>query len=151
MSDDDIYKQYETIEECKEDILNHDIIPYRTDDQTDNVITDIEQNEIDKIFNENMKTAEKIYFLVDKKNFAVLCESLDTDNKHRCMIECHDYKTEKKLLSILKTFEGIKVVEIATMSGALFISQIEERSYLYLALFENRLVTWIHRMRKLIH
>ena len=154
MSYDNIYKQYETIEECKKDILKHDIIPYRTDDGeddgTDVIITDTEQDEIDKIFNENMKTAEKIYFLVEKKNFAVLNESLDTDNKYRCMIKCYDYKTEKELLSILKTFESIKVVKIASLFGTLFISQIEKRSYLYSALFENRVVSWIHRLRKLI-
>ena len=101
---------------------------------------------VDSIFNENMKKATNVYFLLDKKRFHVLSTNSFGDELFTCNIQCDDDVTVKKLVSILLD-QGVKVKRFGR---DLFVSQIKKRSYLYLALFQGTVVTWIHKMRKLI-
>jgi hypothetical protein len=153
MTDIDFY-QYETIEECKKDILENCVLPYRTDEDVNgDEWTLSAQDEMMSIFNEYMKTATDVYFLVDKKRFHVLSTNIEKNSDDYELftsnIQCDDDVTVKKLLSILQFYvdQGVKVKRF---DRELFVSQIEKRSYLYLALCQGTVVTWIHRMRKLI-
>lgn len=136
--------QFLTFEELKTDITDH-FTPY----VTDGVITDLEQKEIDEIFIERIKIATNVYFLVDKENFIVFDKNSCGNNLFKCTIQCDDEKTVQKLLSNIQVYTD-QGVEVKRLDRALFISQIEKRSYLYLALFEGTVVKWIHQMRKLI-
>ena len=135
--------QYETIDEYKKDIILNDIV------NGDEMSLDEMSLSVDSIFNENIKTATEVYFLLDKKRFHVLSTNSLGDELFTCNIQCYDDVTVKKLLSILQFYvdQGVKVKRFGR---ELFVSQIKKRSYLYLALFQGMVVTWIHKMRKLI-
>jgi hypothetical protein len=140
--------QYSTIEEWKMDILETHM---DLEDQPEM---------LEKIFAEEKETAEKVYFLVDKKGFFVLMsgevddetpsENLYYEKLYECLILCDDEIVVEKLVSVLQRFKGnFDIVE--RRSGLyVYITGIEKRSYLYLALFESNVVTWIYRTRKLI-
>jgi hypothetical protein len=134
--------QYSTIEEWKMDILETHM---DLEDQPEM---------LEKIFAEEKETAEKVYFLVDKKGFFVELDDETPSEKHdeklyECFIVCDDEIVVEKLVSVLERFKGnFDVVERFGLD--VHITGIEKRSYLYLALFESNVVTWIYRTRKLI-
>ena len=153
ISNSDFY-QYESIEECKKDILENCVLPYRTDEDVNgDEWTLSAQDTMMSIFNDNIKIATEVYFLIDKKRFHVLSKNVEKNNFDEelftCNIQCFDDVTVKKFRSILQFYED-QGVKVKRFGRELFVSQIKKRSYLYLALFQDTVVTWIHRMRKLI-
>jgi len=143
--------QYSTIDEWKRDILETHM--------------DLENQPemLEKIFAKEKETAEKVYFLVDKKGFFVLMsseleqsesatpsEKLYDEKLYECSIVCDDEIVVEKLVSVLEHFKGNFDV-VKPFGLDVHITGIEKRSYLYLALFESNVVTWIYRTRKLIH
>jgi hypothetical protein len=135
--------QYSTIEEWKMDILETHM---DLEDQPEM---------LEKIFAKEKETAEKVYFLVDKKGFFVLMsgelddETLYDEKLYECFIVCDDEIVVEKLVSVLERFKGNFDV-VKRFGLDVHIKGIEKRSYLYLALFESNVVTWIYRTRKLI-
>jgi hypothetical protein len=139
--------QYSTIDEWKRDILETHM---DLDDQPEM---------LEKIFAKEKETAEKVYFLVDKKGFFVLMsgelddetpsETLYDEKLYECFIVCDDEIVVEKLVSVLQRFKGNFDV-VKRFGLDVHITGIEKRSYLYLALFESNVVTWIYRTRKLI-
>jgi hypothetical protein len=140
--------QYSTIDEWKRDILETHM---DLDDQPEM---------LEKIFAKEKETAEKVYFLVDKKGFFVLMsgelddetlydEKLYDEKLYECFIVCDDEIVVEKLVSVLERFKGNFDV-VKRFGLDVHITGIEKRSYLYLALFESNVVTWIYRTRKLI-
>lgn len=136
-------EQYSTIEEWKRDIY-----------------PDLENQPemLEKIFTKEKETAENVYFLVDKNGFFVLTSSeveqsesaTPSEKLYNCLILCDDEIVKKKLVSVLEHFKGnFEVVKRFGLN--VHITGIEKRSYLYMALVESNVVTWIYRMRKLIH
>jgi hypothetical protein len=134
--------QYSTIEEWKMDILENHM---DLEDQPEM---------LEKIFAKEKETAEKVYFLVDKKGFFVELDDetpseTPSEKLYKCWIVCDDEIVVEKLVSVLERFKGNFDV-VKRFGLDVHITGIEKRSYLYLALFESNVVTWIYRTRKLI-
>jgi hypothetical protein len=142
---DDDTLLFSTMEECKQDIMDHCVLPYRDDQES----TDSAREEMESIFSDNIKTARNVYYLADQAHFIVMDKTTSGDGLYKCLIQCDDDETVQKLLSILQFYvqQGVSVIQVGR---GLFVSQMEKRSYLYSALFHGTVVKWIRRMRQLI-
>ena len=138
-TDDQIY-QFETADEYKQDIREvlgqYDDIP--------------DEKEIESEFQTNIKTATDVYYLVDKHDFSVIEKTDCGGDTYRCMIQCDNDNTKETVRRILDHYVSLQGIKVIQVNRVFLVSQLPQRSYLYMALFEGTVVEWIHRLRKLI-
>ncbi len=138
---DDQY-QFETAEEYKQDIRE-------CSDPNDN------DEIINSIFQETIQKASDLYYLVNQKDFFVMNKTDCDDGTYKCEIECHRHNftfATRKVRRILNNYVECQDVQVVQnpITGKFLVSQIPERSYLYLALFKGTVVKWVYRLQKLI-
>jgi hypothetical protein len=107
-------------------------------------------DEIESIFQKDITTATDLYYLVDKQEFFVIGKTDCEDGTYRCVIVCENDMATKTVRRILSHYTECQDVQVVQMDREFIVSQIPERSYLYLALYKGTVVKWVYRLRKLI-